>query len=79
MTRLSYFKRIVTTIDAWKISGDMVVAVPHQYVINYCWYRQRNRYDIIAQMTMKVFAEGHVPITSTFIRIWRLKFEQSLF
>ncbi|MBY0599824.1 DUF1444 domain-containing protein [Bacillus bingmayongensis] len=47
-----------------KISGDMVVAVPHQDVLIIADIVNEIGYDIIAQMTMKFFAEGHVPITS---------------
>ncbi|KEK24499.1 DUF1444 domain-containing protein [Bacillus gaemokensis] len=47
-----------------KISGDMVVAVPHQDVLIVADIVNEIGYDIIAQMTMKFFAEGHVPITS---------------
>ncbi|MFD3445275.1 DUF1444 domain-containing protein [Microbacteriaceae bacterium 4G12] len=47
-----------------KIEGDMVVAVPHQDVFIIADIRNEIGYDIIAQMTMKFFAEGHVPITS---------------
>ena len=46
-----------------KISGDMVVAVPHQDVLIIADIVNEIGYDIIAQMTMKFF-EGHVPITS---------------
>lgn len=47
-----------------KITGDMVVAVPHQDVLIIADIRNEIGYDIIAQMTMQFFAEGHVPITS---------------
>ncbi|WP_249728252.1 DUF1444 family protein, partial [Bacillus paralicheniformis] len=47
-----------------KISGDMVVAVPHQDVLIIADIVNEIGYDIIAQMTMKIFAEGHVPFTS---------------
>jgi uncharacterized protein YtpQ (UPF0354 family) len=47
-----------------KIQGDMVVAVPHQDVLIVADMRNEIGYDIIAQMTMKFFAEGRVPITS---------------
>ncbi|MGG0240835.1 DUF1444 domain-containing protein [Bacillus rhizoplanae] len=47
-----------------QISGDMVVAVPHQDVLIVADIVNKIGYDIIAQMTMKFFAEGHVPITS---------------
>ncbi|WP_369902241.1 DUF1444 domain-containing protein [Bacillus manliponensis] len=46
------------------IKGDMVVAVPHQDVLIIADIVNEIGYDIIAQMTMKFFAEGHVPITS---------------
>lgn len=47
-----------------QITGDMVVAVPHQDVLIIADIRNEIGYDIIAQMTMKFFAEGRVPITS---------------
>lgn len=47
-----------------KITGDMVVAVPHQDVLIVADIRNEIGYDIIAQMTMQFFAEGHIPITS---------------
>ncbi|MFX3625435.1 MAG: DUF1444 domain-containing protein [Ectobacillus sp.] len=47
-----------------KITGDMVVAVPHQDVLIIADVRNEAGYDIIAHMTMKFFAEGRVPITS---------------
>jgi uncharacterized protein YtpQ (UPF0354 family) len=47
-----------------KITGDMVVAVPHQDVLIVADIRNEIGYDIIAQMNMKFFAEGRVPITS---------------
>jgi len=45
-------------------SGDLVVAVPHQDVLIVADIKNDTGYDIIAQMTMKFFAEGRIPITS---------------
>ncbi|MFP3124991.1 DUF1444 domain-containing protein [Ectobacillus funiculus] len=47
-----------------QIEGDMVVAVPHQDVLIVADLRNEIGYDIIAQMTMKFFFEGRVPITA---------------
>ncbi|MFC4403620.1 DUF1444 domain-containing protein [Gracilibacillus xinjiangensis] len=44
--------------------GELVVAVPHQDVLIVADIKNETGYDIIAQMTMKFFAEGRVPITS---------------
>jgi|SRR5690625_4357306 len=47
-----------------KATGDLTVAVPHQDVLIVADIRNNTGYDILAQMTMKFFAEGRVPITS---------------
>ena len=44
--------------------GELVVAVPHQDVLIVADIKNETGYDIIAQMAMKFFAEGRVPITS---------------
>ncbi|WP_163539208.1 DUF1444 domain-containing protein [Gracilibacillus sp. YIM 98692] len=44
--------------------GELVVAVPHQDVLILADVKNEAGYDIIAQMTMKFFAEGRVPVTS---------------
>lgn len=44
--------------------GDLAVAVPHQDVLIIADVQNKNGYDILAQMTMKFFAEGRIPITS---------------
>lgn len=44
--------------------GELVVAVPHQDVLIVADIQNETGYDIIAQMNMKFFAEGRVPITS---------------
>lgn len=44
--------------------GELVVAVPHQDVLIITDVKNEMGYDILAQMTMKFFAEGRVPITS---------------
>ena len=47
-----------------KISGDLAVAVPHQDVLILADIQNDIGYDVLAQMTMKFFAEGRIPITS---------------
>ncbi|MCL6570954.1 MAG: DUF1444 domain-containing protein [Bacillus sp. (in: Bacteria)] len=47
-----------------KITGTMVVAVPHQDVLIIVDVRNDRGYDVIAQMAMSFFANGHVPITA---------------
>ncbi|UOQ86329.1 DUF1444 domain-containing protein [Gracilibacillus salinarum] len=44
--------------------GEVVVAVPHQDVLIVADIKNETGYDIMAQMNMKFFAEGRVPITS---------------
>ncbi|QTN00112.1 DUF1444 family protein [Sediminibacillus dalangtanensis] len=44
--------------------GELAVAVPHQDVLIFADIQNKMGYDILAQMTMKFFAEGRVPITS---------------
>ncbi|WP_138420657.1 DUF1444 domain-containing protein [Aquibacillus sediminis] len=44
--------------------GELAVAVPHQDVLIFADVQNDMGYDILAQMTMKFFAEGRVPITS---------------
>lgn len=44
--------------------GEMTVAVPHQDVLIIADIRNEMGYDILAQMTMKFFTEGRIPITS---------------
>lgn len=44
--------------------GELAVAVPHQDVLIFVDIQNKMGYDILAQMTMKFFAEGTVPITS---------------
>src|SRR5699024_9521376 len=44
--------------------GEVAVAVPHQDVLIVADIKNETGYDILAQMTMKFFAEGRVPITS---------------
>src|SRR5699024_7820323 len=44
--------------------GELAVAVPHQDVLIFADIRNKAGYDILAQMTMKFFAEGRIPITS---------------
>lgn len=47
-----------------KISGTMVVAVPHQDVLIIADVRNNRGYDVMAQMAMSFFARGRVPITA---------------
>ncbi|MFS0673117.1 DUF1444 domain-containing protein [Ornithinibacillus sp. 179-J 7C1 HS] len=44
--------------------GELAVAVPHQDVLILADIRNKTGYDILAQMTMKFFTEGRIPITS---------------
>jgi len=44
--------------------GELAVAVPHQDVLILADIQNQTGYDILAQMTMKFFAEGRIPITS---------------
>lgn len=44
--------------------GELAVAVPHQDVLIIADIQNNTGYDILAQMTMKFFAEGRIPITS---------------
>ncbi|XJZ26517.1 DUF1444 domain-containing protein [Bacillota bacterium Lsc_1132] len=46
-----------------KISGEMVLAVPHQDVLIIADVKNPTGYDVLAQMAMSFFASGHVPIT----------------
>ncbi|WP_248737240.1 DUF1444 domain-containing protein [Neobacillus rhizosphaerae] len=47
-----------------RLTGTMVLAVPHQDVLIIADIRNDRGYDIIAQMAMSFFANGHVPITA---------------
>ncbi len=47
-----------------RITGEMLVAVPHQDVLIIADIRNQTGYDVLAQMTMSFFASGHVPITA---------------
>lgn len=47
-----------------KSVGELAVAVPHGDVCIFADIQNDMGYDILAQMTMKFFAEGRVPITS---------------
>ncbi|HLR02409.1 MAG TPA: DUF1444 domain-containing protein [Virgibacillus sp.] len=46
------------------MKGEMAIAVPHQDVLIVCDIQNKIGYDILAEMTMKFFAEGRIPITS---------------
>ncbi|MGF9857175.1 DUF1444 domain-containing protein [Priestia endophytica] len=47
-----------------EIHGTMVVAVPHQDVLIIADIKNDTGYDVLAQITMSFFADGHVPITA---------------
>lgn len=47
-----------------QISGDMVIAVPHQDVLIIADIQNNTGYDVLAQMAMAFFANGKVPITA---------------
>ncbi|WHY89098.1 DUF1444 domain-containing protein [Neobacillus novalis] len=47
-----------------KMTGAMVVAVPHQDVLIIADIQNDRGYDVMAQMAMSFFANGHVPITA---------------
>jgi len=44
--------------------GELAVGVPHQDVLILADIQNKTGYDILAQMMMKFFAEGRIPITS---------------
>ncbi|MCA0972765.1 DUF1444 domain-containing protein [Halobacillus litoralis] len=44
--------------------GELAISIPHQDVIIFADVQNPEGYDILAQMAMKFFAEGTVPITS---------------
>jgi len=47
-----------------KCTGDMALAVPHQDVLIIADIQNEIGYDVLAQMTMRFFSEGRVPITA---------------
>lgn len=47
-----------------KIKGTMAIAIPHQDVIIIADVQNETGYDILAQMAMSFFTNGHVPITA---------------
>ncbi|RYL93758.1 DUF1444 family protein [Sporolactobacillus sp. THM7-4] len=47
-----------------KANGDLTVAVPHQDVLIFGDIVNPEGYDILAQMTMKFFTTGKIPITA---------------
>ncbi|MGZ4159855.1 MAG: DUF1444 domain-containing protein [Neobacillus sp.] len=47
-----------------RITGTMVIAVPHQDVLIIADIRNNTGYDVLAQMAMSFFANGRVPITA---------------
>lgn len=44
--------------------GDLAISIPHQDVCIFADIVNPTGYDVLAQMTMKFFAEGRIPITS---------------
>lgn len=44
--------------------GELALSVPHQDVLIFADIQNDAGYDILAEMTMKFFAEGRIPITS---------------
>lgn len=46
------------------MKGDMAVATPHQDVLIIADIQNKTGYDILAQLTMKYFTDGRIPITS---------------
>jgi uncharacterized protein YtpQ (UPF0354 family) len=47
-----------------QISGEMAVAVPHQDVLIVADIKNKQGYDILAQMAMQFFMNGRVPVTA---------------
>ena len=47
-----------------KIQGNMAVAVPHQDVLIIGDIQNETGYDVLAQIAMSFFTNGHVPITA---------------
>lgn len=49
---------------AGKCKGEIAISVPHQDVMIIADIQNETGYDILAQMSMRFFAEGRIPITS---------------
>ncbi|MFD2926258.1 DUF1444 domain-containing protein [Halobacillus naozhouensis] len=47
-----------------EFEGELAISIPHQDVIIFADIKNPEGYDILAQMAMKFFAEGLVPVTS---------------
>ncbi|WP_173915814.1 DUF1444 domain-containing protein [Halobacillus sp. Marseille-Q1614] len=47
-----------------EFEGELAISIPHQDVIIFADVKNPEGYDILAQMAMKFFAEGTVPVTS---------------
>ncbi|MEQ6378427.1 DUF1444 domain-containing protein [Bacillaceae bacterium S4-13-56] len=47
-----------------EIKGEFAFAIPHQDVLIAADIQNETGYDILAQITMKFFAEGRVPVTA---------------
>src|SRR5699024_9640759 len=47
-----------------KCKGEMAIAVAHQDVLIIADIKNNTGYDVLAQIAMKFFAEGRIPITS---------------
>lgn len=49
---------------AEKCTGEIAISVPHQDVLIVADIHNPTGYDVLAQMTMRFFSEGRIPITS---------------
>lgn len=47
-----------------KVEGEMTVSVPHGDVLIIGDIRNETGYDVLAQMTMSFFTNGHIPVTA---------------
>ncbi|WP_181349918.1 DUF1444 domain-containing protein [Thalassobacillus sp. CUG 92003] len=47
-----------------QVKGELAISIPHQDVLIFADVQNSEGYDILAQMAMKFFAEGRVPVTS---------------
>ncbi|MCU9614242.1 DUF1444 domain-containing protein [Caldibacillus lycopersici] len=47
-----------------KVEGTLAISIPHQDVLIFADVKNQTGYDILAQMSMSFFTNGHVPITS---------------
>src|SRR5699024_8706100 len=56
-------EKFISEMEA-KCEGEMAIAVPHQEVLIIADIKNNTVYDVLAQIAMKFFAEGRIPITS---------------